>query len=141
MLPSLEFRENLLNEITAAISEGSEKIAFWGLNPDGLSVLSMINKSGLITFISVLIDSNSRMQGRAFFGFEVQPPERLLELNFDTLVITSDQNKEHILEEFARLNNVTPRVIFSGNANYEFNDPIYQEILKSCPVKSKAGGY
>ncbi len=133
--------KNLTDDIVLAVSEGCRKIVIWGIDADGLALLTTLYANGLISFVSAIVDHDPTVVGRSFLGYQVRSADRLQELDLDTLVITSDKNKEQVLEEFSRLDCRTPRVIFAGNTNYEFDDPAYQEILRSCPVKSKVGGY
>lgn len=141
MVTSDDFVENLYNEVVSAIATGSTAIAVWGINSSGLRVLSTLYSSGLLSFITVLVDDRPMLQGKHFFGFEVHSPASLSEISIDTLVVAFDSEKERVLEEYARISNCLPKVIFSGDSNYDFNDPVFYEIVRSCPVKSKAGGY
>jgi O-methyltransferase len=136
-----EFINDLVNETLLAVAEGQKKIVLWGIESNGLAVLSALNSMGMISFVSGLIDSSSAVQGRSFFGFLVQAPSDLPSIELDTLIVASDEGKESILDQFSRIDSRVPRIILSGQANYEFDDPVYQHILSSCPVKSKAGGY
>lgn len=136
-----EFVSELVQEVVQAIAEGSQRIVVWGIKEGGLGVLSTLYSMGLISFVSGIIDSSARAQGRSFFGVEVQTPDGLSRMELDTLVIASDEGKETILSQFARIDGRIPRIIVGGQANYEFGDPIYQQLQRSCPVKSKAGGY
>ena len=45
------------------------------------------------------------------------------------------------IEEYIKWDKRFPDVIMSGNENYAFDDLIYYQLVKSCPIKSKAGGY
>ncbi|HXQ34232.1 MAG TPA: TylF/MycF/NovP-related O-methyltransferase, partial [Anaerolineales bacterium] len=69
------------------------------------------------------------------------PPDYLREVDLDTLIITFDKEKEVALELFSSDDTRIPLLVFAGNANYEFTDPVFERIVSSCPVKSKAGGY
>src|SRR6266699_467023 len=141
MLRIDEHVNDLIDEIIAAIAEGSTNIVLWGVEGSGLTVLSTLNSFGLISFISGLIDSRSAICEQTFFGLEVQRPEALAGIELDTLVVTVDKEKEALLEHFSRIDARIPRVILSGQGNYEFDDEEFVTIQKSCPVKSKAGGY
>lgn len=141
MLRTEEHVNDLIDEIITAIAEGSRNIVLWGVERSGLSVLSTLHSFGLISFISGLIDSRSTICGQTFYGLKVQCPEDLAGIKLDTLVITADKEKEALLEHFSRIDVRIPRIILSGYANYEFDDEVFVEIQRSCPVKSKAGGY
>jgi hypothetical protein len=136
-----EFVTELVQEIVQAIAEGSQRIILWGIKGRGVAILSGLNSMGLISFVCGIIDTDAMAQGRSFFGLVVQPPKSLSHIEFDTLVIASDEGKETILSQFVQVDNRIPRIILGGRANYEFEDPVYQQLQRSCPVKSKAGGY
>lgn len=136
-----EFVIELVQEIVQAIAEGSRWIVVWGIKEGGLGVLSALHSMGLISFVSGIIDSGAIAQGGSFFGVEVTTPDSLSRMELDTLVIASDEGKETILSQFAQVDSRIPRIILGGQANYEFGDPIFQQLQRSCPVKSKAGGY
>jgi hypothetical protein len=136
-----EFVTEIVQEIVQAIAEGSQRIIVWGIKGRGLAVLSALNGMGLISFVCGIIDSDATVQGRSFFGVEVQPPDGLSRMELDTLVIASDEGKETTLSQFVQVDSRIPRIILGGQANYEFGDTVYQQLQRSCPVKSKAGGY
>ena len=135
------FVTELVSETLLAIAEGSQNIVLWGVEGSELPVLAALNGVGLMSFVSGLIDGHSTVQRRSFFGLEAQAPEDLSHMEFDTLIVASDENKEAVLEQFSRIDSRIPRIIVSGQANYNFDDLVYQHIQKSCLVKSKAGGY
>ncbi len=141
MLPLSGFDSDLLDGILSVIADGYSRIVFWGVNPACLRVLSLMSSSGLLPHVTAIIDARTTMRGKTLFGFDVQEPRAIREINVDVLVITSDQDKERALEEYLSYDDRLPRIVFSGNANYDFDDPVYFDIVKSCPIKSKAGGY
>lgn len=141
MSSSDELINYLINETLNAVSQGKRKLVLWGMDVAGLKILSTLNGSGLLPLVSALIDHRREAQGQTILGLKVRSPEQLSDVEIDTLIITSDKDKEHILETFSDLDTRTPKIIFAGNANYEFADSVFYEIAKSCPVKSKAGGY
>lgn len=136
-----EIVNELINETLNAISQGSRKLVLWGIDVTGLKVLSTLNSDGFLPLVSALIDHRKAIQGQTILGLKVTSPEQLPDVEIDTLIVTSDKDKEYILETFSKLDARTPKVIFAGNENYEFSDPVFYELVKSCPVKSKAGGY
>ncbi|MBU7038786.1 MAG: class I SAM-dependent methyltransferase [Theionarchaea archaeon] len=62
-------------------------------------------------------------------------------MEFDTLVILYDMEKEEVLKAFSAIDGRMPQIILYGTRNYEFDDPCFQGILESLPVKPKAHGY
>lgn len=140
MMPTDGFVTELVSEALLAIAEGSQNIVLWGMEGSELAVLSNLHRAGLISFISGVIDSSSTVQRRSFLGLEVQAPEALSHMELDTLIVASDEKKEVILDQFSKIDSRIPRIIVSGQANYNFDDSVYQHIQKSCLVKSKAGG-
>lgn len=136
-----EFVTDLVHETVQAIAEGSQHVVLWGIKGRGLAILSALNGMGLISFVSGLIDNDATALCQSFFGIEVQSPEHLSRIELDTLVIASDEGKEAILSHFAQVDSRIPRIVLSGQANYEFDDTVYLQLQKSCLVKSKAGGY
>ena len=136
-----ELVDSLWRGIERAIADGCTRLVIWGVDVTGVALLSRFCKCGLMSSVHALVDSRSALHGRRIFGVEVQAPEALIDSDFDALVVTSDRCKEHVLEQFAELSTRIPRTIFSGDANYDFADPVFFRILASCPVPSKAGGY
>jgi O-methyltransferase len=141
MMPEDELAKGLINESLNAISKGSRKLVLWGLNVTGLKVLSALHAAGLLSLVSAVVDDSKSIEGHSILGLKVKSVEELAGVEMDTLIITSDKDKEHILETFTKIDERLPKVIYAGNANYEFADPAFYEIVKSCSVKSKAGGY
>jgi hypothetical protein len=136
-----EFADELINQVLSTIANGNHKVLIWGITPPALKLLSFLNVSGLISKIAALVDGRSQLQTQRFFHLEVKSPRQLSDIEVDTLVICFDKEKESILEQFSEANSGKPHVVIAGNANYEFHDPIFDQIVKSCLVKSKAGGY
>ncbi len=125
MLPSDEFTSDIFKQILSALADGKNNVVMWGVNETCLHILSLMSSGGFLSHVAAIIDSRTAMQGRTFFGYSVQPPDKVVGIDIDVLVLTSDENKEHFLEEYAGQDNRTPQVIFAGKANYEFSDPIY----------------
>lgn len=136
-----EFVRALLAEILSAIDAGQSKLLIWGSGVTGMRVLGAVKERGLESFISGVIDSQKAMYGRNVAGFTITPPDELGQLQFDALVVAADEDKETILEEFARLDGRKVNIVVCGDRHYEFNDPIFAAIVSSCHLKSKAGGY
>jgi len=137
-----EFCADLQKQIVDAITNGKRNFVFWGVNEDCITLLSTLSNLGILeSYTSGVIDSNPQKQGRKIFQHEILAPDRIRDLDIDVLVVTSDAEKEETLKQFAELDGRIPDVILSGTAHFEFHDPIFDEILSSCLVKSYANGY
>jgi O-methyltransferase len=135
------FVPDLLEQIYAAIAHGSKSIILCGVNTASIKIMATLQAGALISYVTGIIDNSRELQGASFFGYEVQLFNALPTLQMDTLVITDDAGKETILERIAQLDGRLPLILYSGDKNYLFDDAALSEIVKSCPVKSKAGGY
>ena len=136
-----EFVRDLLEEILKAIAAGQSRLLIWGSGVTGVRLLGLLKERGLESFIAGVIDSQKAMHGRNVAGFAIAAPAEVGQLQFDTLVVAADEEKEALLREFARLDGRKVPIVICGNRHYEFNDPTFAAIVNSCHVKSKAGGY
>lgn len=136
-----DFVMSLINQTIEAISKGRRHVVIWGATVEGLQVLSYLVQNGFSSYISGFVDQRRSVQGQEFSGHKVISPEYLPNLKIDTLVVASDRHKELFIEEYIKWDKRFPDVIMSGNENYAFDDLIYYQLVKSCPIKSKAGGY
>jgi len=141
MLSADPIVNELLTQTLSAISKGSRRLVVWGTDPIGLQFLTGLNALGFLPLVFGLVDHRKESQGRTLFGLQIMPPDYLREVALDTLIITFDKEKEVALELFSSDDTRIPHLVFAGNANYEFTDPVFDRIVSSCPVKSKAGGY
>ena len=140
MLPNVS--EDLKRQIVTAIASGRKRLLIWGFNETCIELLIMLNASGIAaSYIAGIIDPDPQKQGDRLFGHEVLHSDQLLHLEFDTLIITSDREKEVALRTFAHVNSSIPEVIISGTGHLEFHDPEFESIASSCLVKSYANGY
>lgn len=135
-----DISEELIEQISTAIADGRKNIGIWGVNPITFKILSFLSGSDLLSNVTAVIDDITNKNGK-LFQINVIAPRQLPNTELDTLVITNDKEKEQILEKFEKYDCRIPHVIIGGNSNYEFDDPIFNKIIKSCMVKSKAGGY
>lgn len=136
------FYEDLRDKTLKRVTEGGKHLVFWGFTPTCLRILSDLNDAGLLEHcVEGIIDSDLKKQKSKVFHYSVLSPEKIAQLEIDTLLITSDEDKESILKNFAAVDNRMPTVLFSGSGHYAFRDPLFEEIIVSCPVRSKAGGY
>jgi hypothetical protein len=68
-------------------------------------------------------------------------PKKISELELDTLVITSDEQKILYIKLFSQFDKRIPHVIMAGNDHLKFNDSIFEKITNSAFIKSHAFGY
>ena len=141
MLSSNPIVAELLTETFSAISQGRKRLVVWGLQENGLEFLGTLNAMGFIASVTALIDHAPKLQGQEFLGMKVRTPDEIGKIDFDAIVITSDKEKEIALKALAEHDNRLPTLIFAGSAHYDFADSTFEQLVKSCPVKSKAGGY
>jgi hypothetical protein len=141
MSESDAFVQDLLEQVYAAIAHGSKSIIVCGVNTATIKLLSTLQTTSLISYVAGIIDAGTEHRGASFFGYDVQPFDALPTMQMDTLVITDDASKEVMLEKIAKVDSRLPLILYSGDKNYQFDDAALAEIIKSCPVKSKAGGY
>src|ERR1700733_517075 len=127
--------QKILNEISA----DRGRILIWGVNLVSLQILRELASYGLLNSIAGVVDDNSKES--KIFGLDIVDTAQISNLDFDTLVVTEDANKESILMRFSEVDHRLPKVLLAGVRHLDFNDHTFQEILTSCPVGSKAGGY
>jgi len=136
------FCEKIIEQILVSIENGSKRFLFWGVNPDMVYIFSKIKNLGLLqSFVVGLVDSNPAKNGLNINGINVSCPKDVKNMDFDTLVVCSDIDKEKILYDFLNYDNRIPKVIFAGTKHLQFQDEIFQSIKNSCLVKSYANGY
>lgn len=140
-MTSINVSDSLVDKILAAISNGCRNFLIWWAGTTGIRVLARLEDYHLSNYICGVVDPRTFMQGEIICSHKIIPPATLKNLDFDTLVITFDTHKESALEEFSSIDSRIPNIIIAGNTNYDFNDATFHNTLKSCPVKSKAGGY
>jgi hypothetical protein len=137
-----EFYEDLKSKILQSITDGANNLVFWGFTPTCVFLLSDLKQLGLLNnCVQGVIDSNPTKHNSKIFDYTVLNPTEIATLELDTLVITSDVDKESILMEFSVIDKRMPLILVSGSKNYQFQDPIFESILSSCPLPSKALGY
>ena len=131
--------EKLIEKIIEEVSAGPARILLWGLDSTCLSILKELSSLGILSAVIAIVDPENI--GKEVFSFKVKSPLDVRTLDFDTLVITSDSRKESALAEFSRMDSRLPRVIIAGTKHLEFSDPMFYNILESCPVRPRAFGY
>ncbi|MGD0992145.1 MAG: TylF/MycF/NovP-related O-methyltransferase [Gemmatimonadales bacterium] len=131
----------LYDDLLRAVAEGGRKVVVWGVNTATLKLLTLLREGTMIRMVKALIDTRPEIRERVICGVPVRSPEEVYKEEFDTLLIASDEEKQDALEAFARVDNRLPRVVLAGDAHYGFSDPVFDAIVASCSVRSKAGGY
>jgi hypothetical protein len=140
MLSSNPIVTELLSETLSAIAQG-KRLVVWGVQANGLEFLGLLSALGFISSVAALVDHESKAQDQEFMGMKVLSPDKIEEIEFDTVIITSDREKEVALESLSKHCTRLHTLIFAGNGHYDFADSVFDGLVKSCPVKSKAGGY
>jgi len=136
------FCERILEQVLGSIENGSKKFLFWGVNSNTIYILSKLECLGILqSFVVGLIDSNPEKQGLVINAINVSYPSDVKNIDFDTLVIASDTDKEKILYDFLHNDKRIPKVILAGNKHLQFQNKDFQSIKNSCLVKSYANGY
>lgn len=135
------FVDSLWRQITESISTGRKSILFWGFNDSTIELVRRMNDNGLANSIVGIIDSNPSLQGLNINTLRVLPPDALHELEVDTMVVVSDKDKEQIISSFSTLDNRMPKIIMAGTGHLEFKDSLYEELISSSFVSSRAFGY
>ena len=136
-----EFSTSIENGILEAVAQGSRFVVIWGFTPECLRLVKFMRDQGLDSLLKGIVDQRADLHGVQVANIEVTPPEVIPSLTIDTLVIASNHGKERALREFARIDDRLPRVVMSGNGHQDFDDPLFHEILSSCMISSRAGGY
>lgn len=136
-----KFEVNLLEQIKSAVSGGRNSFVLWGINQSTLNLVDRMKSHGIEKYIIGIVDSDPKFEGRKVGKFKILPPSSIQELQFDTLVIVSDSEKEQILKSFVKLDRRKPRIILAGNSHLEFHDKVYEKIFSSLEIPSRAFGY
>jgi hypothetical protein len=133
--------ENLYEEVIEQISQGKKNLIIWGFNDSCITLVSYLKESGLLNCLQGIVDHRTELQGQKIFDFTVQEPSEIASLEVDLLAITLDKEKEDVLRIFSQIDGRIPEVIINGTENYEFSDPVFTQIAKSCLTRSYANGY
>lgn len=136
------FYADLRDKMLAAVSNGRHRLVLWGFTPACIRLLTDLKQAGLLErCVAGVIDSNPDLTGTPIFHYAIQPPEAIAALEMDTLVVVVDADKEAILRRFIAVDGRTVDILTSGTQNYRFRDPLFEEVLASCPIPSQALGY
>ena len=138
-LTSSEFLESLWNQIF--LSKDKKSILFWGFNDFTIRLIKRMYSNNLSEKICGIIDSDEKLQGNKIENFTVLNPTSLSELQFDTLVVVSNKDKENILKTFSYMDHRKPKIIMAGIDHLDFTDSLYHDILSSSVVSPRAFGY
>lgn len=136
-----DFASVLKQRVLESIGRGKRQIVLWGFNPDCANLLGDLEKLGLLNHVSGIVDPSKTKHGQIVFNKTVVSPEKIGTLPMDTLAIIEDENKEEALKAFVRVDSRIPEVIIVGSKHFDFKDELFEKLVASCPVKSKAGGY
>lgn len=136
------FCEKILEQVLDSIENGSKKILFWGFNSNTIWIFSKLEQLGILNqFVAGLIDSRLEKHGLFINSISISSPSNIKNIDFDTLVVASDIDKEKILYDFLHNDKRMPRVILAGNKHLQFQNETFQSLKNSCLVKSYANGY
>jgi O-methyltransferase len=135
------FGDKLWRGIEGAFAKGNRAFLFWGLNETTVSLLDKMADSGLQHYVVGVVDDKIRSDMKVAQQYAVFQTDSVRNLEADTLVITLDEDKELALRAYANLTGRLPHVIAAGTGHMNFRDQIYEEIVSSCSVTPRAGGY
>lgn len=136
-----EFQHSIISQIIDAIEDGNSKFVICGELYNIIFISSELNKLGLAEYITSLIVKPGSSTNKKINGINLSHLEEIHQIDFDTLVIASDEHKEDILLEFSKIDNRIPKVIIAGTKHMDFHDEIFHKLKSSCLVKSYANGY
>ena len=131
----------LKEKVLGKILEGRKHLVVWGYTPLCVQLLAALHAMGLLNRVSGIIDSDADKQGQMIFNLIVLPPQEISKLPIEVLVISSNEQKEDILRQFAKFDSRLPEVILSGSKHYAFRSTPFEQTVASLPVRSIAGGY
>ncbi len=131
----------LKEKVLDKIFEGKRALVIWGFTPICVQLVAELQTMGLLNRVSGIVDADVHKQGQGIHHLSVASPQEISRLDLDVLVIASDEDKELILKQFARVDRRMPDVVLAGSKHYAFHDPLFDQIVASAPVRSIAGGY
>lgn len=135
-----EFQKSILTQLIEVIESGNHKIVLWGMNNNTISIASELNKLGLLQFVTSVVAIQDDIS-LPIYDIEVISANKIMDVDFDTLVICDDEKKEDSLILFNEVDSRKPRVVIAGVKHMEFDDPVFHNIYESCLIKSYANGY
>lgn len=136
-----ELCDKLWKQVLAAVTSGNKAVVLLGFNEVMIELVSRFNANGLGNLVSGLADPNPGLHGRVVGDQKILSIKELRSIDIDTLVITSDRNKEDIIISFSEIDNRTPKIIVAGMGHLEFQDELYHEIFSSSYIPSRAFGH
>lgn len=131
----------MLEKIFSAITNGDSNFLILGFNSNTIHILSELRKSGLISYIKGIVENNDKIINGNIFDIPIFSYDDLTDIIYDAIIIPYDKEKEDILNKFMNYEKKVTSIIISGNENYSFSDIAFYDILRSCSVKPKSGGY
>lgn len=133
----------LYTSVIAAIVAGARSFCICGLDDVAVELLATLSCGGLLGSIDAVVGDQTSIE--KICGVPVEELDAVLRRKLDAIIVTSDASKEKILSRVAKivdpLGAPFPLLLFAGTRHYEFDDEVYFQTVKSCLVKSKAGGY
>jgi len=135
------FVTDLLEKIVKAVSEGYSKILFLGISPNTTLLLGELYKNGLLSCISGIVNNNENFVCDDLYGVNVYSFDQINNVPYDAVIIPYDAEKEEVLNQFMQYEKKITKILISGNNNYHFSDSNFKQILSSCTVEPKSGGY
>jgi O-methyltransferase len=131
----------LIEDVEHELLMGSCSVGILGLTRVTLQILNSLASIGLVSMVAAIYvpDSTSRTHPRLLIP--VRPFEELANVQFDTLIVAADTEKELLIRDALPFIQGIPKIIIAGYGHYEFNDPVFQEELSQLLVPSFATGY
>lgn len=136
-----DFYVSLKKKVITQIVAGKNNILIWGFNEACMQLVGDLNEIGAIDRVSGIIGSQILENDSTLFGVPILPPNKVGSVRVDVLVIASDREKEELLREFASHDSRHPDVVLAGSEHYKYQDGMFEEIVRSSPVRSIAAGY
>lgn len=136
----MTFVETVLQDSVRALTSNCKQALIWGLTADCTEIVAGLARAGFLHAV-VGIAVPDGYEGPSPFNVPLVPESRVNTIEFDLLIVATDDAKEDALRRFVTLDQRLPAVIARGSAHYAFRDPDFEQLVQSLPVRSKAGGY
>lgn len=136
----MTFVETVVSDALHALISGHTRALIWELTTETLEIMDHLARAGFRHAIVGIVVPDA-YSGPRPFDLALVPEKDVATVDFDLLIVATDEAKEDALRRYVAVDNRLPTVIARGNAHYAFRDPLYERVVQSLPVKSKAGGY
>lgn len=134
------FINDILKKTISAIEERFSSFLILGFTADTVQLLYELRKKDLLPYIKGIVENRHNISAGnfdiPFFSYY-----DLNNISYDAVIIPYNKEKEEVLITFMKYEKQITKIIISGNENYSFSDKAYNNILRSCSVKPKSGGY